>query len=80
MDKEKLSAFLEKTVNENNLRKAIVTKGGDIIEILTTDCQIEDDEIIIKQAKSQKHNKILHNVEILYVNIDYLTFVTSLYE
>lgn len=79
MNKENLSIFLEKPVSENNLRKAIVTKGGDIIEIITNDYQIEDDKITIKQAKSQRYNKVLNDVEILYVNIDYLTSVTSLY-
>lgn len=79
MNKENLSIFLEKPVSEKNLRKAIVTKGGDIIEIITNDYQIEDDKITIKQAKSQRYNKVLNDVEILYVNIDYLTSVTSLY-
>lgn len=79
MNKEKLSIFLQKPVSTNNLRRAIVTKGGDIVEIIDNDYKLEDDQIIIKQAKSQKQNKILYNVEILYIDIDYLTLVESVY-
>ena len=79
MTKESLLAFLRKEEDANKLRKAIVTKGGDIIEIIDNDYKLENDQIIIKQSKSLRQNKILYDTRILYTNIDYLTFVKSPY-
>lgn len=79
MTNENLLAFLQKKADVNKLRKAIVTKGGDIIEIIDNDYKLENDQIIIKQSKSLRQNKIIYDTRILYTNINYLTFVISPY-
>lgn len=79
MTKEALLAFFQKTDVKNNWRKALVTKTGDFIEIIDDDYKLKEDYIIIKQAKSHMYGRLLHDTRISYINIDYLTFISSLY-
>lgn len=78
MDKEKCSKYLEKTVCQKRERIAIVTKD-DLIEIIDLKYEMDNDNIIINTAKSQKYNKLLFNVLIPYSEISYLTKVHSVY-
>ena len=79
MTKEALLAFFQKTDVKNNWREALVTKTGDFIEIIDEDYKLKEDYIIIKQAKSHMYGRLLHDTRISYINIDYLTFISSLY-
>lgn len=79
MTKEALLTFFQKTDEKNGLRKVIVTKAGDFIEIIDEDYKLEESYIIIKQAKSHMFGRLLHDTRISYINIDYLTFISSPY-